>query len=158
MIALVLWIASWAVQAAPGNYLLVDEAALQAAQRKAESQPWAGRVLQQLLSGAEQALRELPPVPERGGQWPHWHSCPRDGATLQTISDTEHRCPVCGTVYTGDPYDAVIIYRVHNRLSRAARDLGLAFRFTGREEFAHRAARILTDYADRYRSYPRHNI
>jgi len=158
MIALALWIASWAVQAAPGNYLLVDEAALQAAQRKAESQPWAGRVLQQLLSGAEQALRELPPVPERGGQWPHWYSCPRDGATLQTISDTEHRCPVCGTVYTGDPYDAVIIYRVHNRLSRAARDLGLAFRFTGREEFAQRAARILTDYADRYRSYPRHNI
>jgi len=158
MVALALWFAFWAGQAAPGNYLLIDEAGLQAARRKAETQPWARRALDELLRSAEASLRELPPIPERGGQWPHWYSCPRDGTTLRTISDTEHRCPVCGAVYRGDPYDAVVIYRVHNRLSRAARDLGLAFRFSGREELARRAAAILTGYADRYRRYPRHNI
>ncbi|MCC6862676.1 MAG: heparinase II/III family protein, partial [Bryobacterales bacterium] len=94
----------------------------------------------------------------RVGQWPHWYSCKKDGAQLRTDSPTEHRCPVCGAVYRGDPYDAVVVSRFHNQLSSATRALGLAYRFTGRAEFARRAARILSDYADRYRNYPRHDV
>jgi len=157
MVKSALWLSVAAVLAAQPSYLLIDEAGIQVARRKAESLPWARRALDNLLAAAERDLHELPPIPERGGQWPHWYSCRRDGATLRTVSPTEHRCPVCGEVYRGDPYDAVFIYRVHNRLSRAARDLGLAFRFTGRREFARRAGEILNGYADRYLSYPRHN-
>lgn len=153
-----LWFAVCVALLAPGNYLLIDEQGLNSALRKAEKYSWARQALDDLLRNAERSLRELPPIPARGGQWPHWYSCSRDGATLVTVSPTEHRCPVCGATYRGDPYDAVVIYRVHNRLSRAARDLALAFRFTGREEFASRAKEILAGYADRYRSYARHNI
>src|SRR5437868_1502392 len=32
-------------------------------------------------------------LPDRGGQWPHWHSCRRDGVRLTTVSPTAHRCP-----------------------------------------------------------------
>jgi hypothetical protein len=39
-----------------------------------------------------------------------------------------------------------------------ARDLGLASWLTGRAEFARHATHILLRYADRYRSYPRHDI
>jgi hypothetical protein len=60
-------------------------------------------------------------------------------------------------VYRGEPYDSVVITREHSAWSRAVRDLALAYRFTGRAEFARRAGEILTGYADRYAKYPRHN-
>lgn len=147
-----------AVAAPSDSYLLIDKAGIEAARRKAEKHPWARAVLDELIAGAEKELREPVRLPERGGQWPHWYSCKKDGVALQTVSPTEHRCPACGTVYHGDPYDAVVLYRVHSRYARAVRDLGLAYRFTGREEFARRAREILEGYAARYRSYPRHNI
>ena len=83
---------------------------------------------------------------------------PQPVFTANGVPATAGRCPVCGTVYSGDPYDAVIVGRSHNRLSSAVRALGLAYRVTGRAEFARRAEEILVGYADRYRSYPRHDI
>jgi len=147
-----------ACAATKDNFLLIDGAEIQAARAKAEKHPWARAALERLLADAEQALKQPVSLPDRGGQWPHWYSCKKDGARLRTVSPTEHRCPVCGTVYRGDPYDAVVLYSVHSRYSRAVRDLGLAYRFTGRAEFARRAGEILTGYADRYKSYPRHNV
>ncbi|MCS7315258.1 MAG: heparinase II/III family protein [Bryobacterales bacterium] len=152
------WLAIMTLPAQQDNYLLIDEAGIRAARAKAEKEPWARRALTELIARAETLLRELPEIPPRGGQWLHWYSCRRDGATLQTVSPTEHRCPLCGALYRGEPYDSVVLTQVHMRLSAAARDLGLAFRFSGREEFARRAAGILLGYADRYRSYPRRNI
>lgn len=139
------------------SYLLVDQAEIDAARAKAERHQWARAALDDLLARAEKALSEPVRLPDRGGQWPHWYSCTRDGARLQTVSETEHRCPVCGDVYSGDPYDAVILYSVHRRYSNAIRDLGLAYRFTGRKEFAERAGEILMAYADRYSNYPLHD-
>jgi hypothetical protein len=139
------------------GFLLVDRAEIEGARSKAEKHPWARAALSQLLADAEQALARPVSLPERGGQWTHWYSCKKDGAGLKTVSPSEHRCPVCGTVYRGDPYDAVVLSHVHSSYSRAVRDLGLAYRFTGRAEFARRAGEILTGYADRYKTYPRHN-
>ena len=146
------------VPAAADDYLLISEAEIQAARRKAAEHEWAGRVLDELIERARQELSRPLELPDRGGQWPHWYSCRRDGARLVTDSPTEHRCPVCGTVYRGEPYDSVVLYWTHMRYSRAVRDLGLAYRFTGDAAFARRAAEILIGYAERYRSYPLHNI
>jgi hypothetical protein len=144
--------------AAPASdYLLINQAEIDAAKQKAARQDWARRALGDLMARAEAAVRREVDIPSRGGQWPHWYSCTKDGARLVTESPTHHRCPVCNTVYTGDPYDAVVLYGIHSRNAQAVRDLGLGFRFTGRREFAGRAAEILLAYADRYRSYPRHN-
>ncbi|HWQ54327.1 MAG TPA: hypothetical protein VN442_11620, partial [Bryobacteraceae bacterium] len=142
----------------PGNYLLTDQAGIDAAKQKAARQPWAKAALDDLLAGAERALAAPLTIPERGGQWPHWYSCKKDGVTLETVTPTEHRCPRCGEVYRGDPYDAVVLYHVHTRNARAARDMGLAYRFTGRAEFAGRAAEILLGYAARYGTYRLHNV
>ena len=140
-----------------GGYLLTDQAGIDAAREKARRRPWARAALDDLLAAAERALETPLEIPERGGQWPHWYSCPKDGVTLETVSPTEHRCPQCGAVYRGDPYDAVVLYGVHSRNSRAMRDLGLAYRFTGREEFAKRARELLLGYAGRYGTYRLHN-
>lgn len=152
------WLVCTTLPAPCANYLLIDEAGIQAARAKAQKAPWARRALDELLARAGGHLRELPAIPDRGGAWLHWYVCRRDGATLETVSPTEHRCPACGTLYQGEPYDSVVVTGVHVRLSAAARDLGLAFRLTGRMEFARRAGEILLGYADRYRAYPRRNI
>ncbi len=156
--ALLLWCAA-AAYAAPAaeTWLLVDKAEIEAARAKAERLPWARAALAGLMRDAEAALKAPLEIPGRGGQWPHWYSCKKDGVRLRTVSPTEHRCPRCGAVYHGDPYDAVALYGVHSRYSRVVRDLGLAYRFTGRVEFAARAREILLGYAERYRGYRLHN-
>jgi hypothetical protein len=138
--------------------LITDELQLREATRKAERLPWARATLNALTTASERALRAPIEIPERGGQWEHWYVCKKDGAKLQTVSPTEHRCPLDGSVYTGDPYDAVVITRIHSTFSRMARDLGLVSWLTGRADFARHTAQILLRYADRYRSYPRHDI
>ena len=131
--ALLLWCAAAAYAAPAGEtWLLVDKAEIEAARAKAEKAPWARGALAGLMRDAEAALKAPLEIPDRGGQWPHWYSCKKDGVRLRTVSPTEHRCPRCGAVYHGDPYDAVVLYGVHMRYSRAVRDLGLAYRFTGR--------------------------
>ncbi len=139
------------------NYLLIDSGEIEAAKQKATKHAWAERALQRLVADAERAISRPLEIPERGGQWPHWYSCKRDGVKLTTVSPTEHKCPLCGAVYHGDPYDAVVLHGVHSRNSSAVRDCGLAYRFTGRAEFARRAGEILKAYADRYASYPLHD-
>jgi oligo-alginate lyase len=146
--------ALWGAQ----NWLLVDDAGIRAAAEKAQRYPWARAAMNSLVAEAEAALSNPVAVPAKVAQWPHWYSCKRDGARLVTDSPTAHRCPVCGAVYHGDPYDAVVVGRTHNRLSTDVRALGLAYRLTNRAEFARRAREILTGYADRYASYPRHDV
>ena len=142
---------------AKDNYLLIDQAGIDAAKRKAEAQPWAKRALDAILSRAERELKLKVELPPRGGQWGHWYSCKKDGVRLVTDSPTAHRCPICGTVYHGDPYDAVLFSAAHSKWSQAVRDLGLAYRFTGRKEYAEKAGEVLLAYADRYASYPLHD-
>jgi len=146
-----------AASEAPGRYLLIDQAGIDAARARAARHPWAKAALDAVLDNANHGLKGDLQLPDRGGQWPHWYSCSKDGVKLRTVSPTEHRCPKCGTMYRGDPYDAVVLYGVHSRYSRFVRDLGLAYRFTGEERYARRAAAILTAYAARYGSYNLHN-
>jgi len=145
-------------QGTPENYLLVDSAELEAAKAKAAQFPWARTAMIELIGRAEKAVNTPLEVPDRGGQWGHWYSCKLDGVRLRTISPTEHRCPVCGKTYSGEPYDAVVISSVHSRNGAAIRDCGLAYRLSGRQEFAARAAELLKAYAARYQTYALHNI
>jgi hypothetical protein len=139
------------------NYLLLDQSEIDAVLAKAKRCDWAGDALRELLARAEAAIAKPIDIPDHGGQWGHWYACKKDGATLVADSPTKHRCPKCNTIYTGEPYDSVYIARMHSANSAAVRDAGLAFRFTGRPEFAKRASDLLLGYAQRYSSYPRHD-
>jgi len=61
-------------------------------------------------------------------------------------------------VYSGWPYDDVVLSTTHSSYSSAARDLGFLYRLTGSDAYAGRAREILLAYADRYDSYPLHTI
>lgn len=146
------------VATGPRPSVLVNRQELAAMQEAAGKYPWAKTALEAFLKGAENRLNHPTPLPDRGGGWYHWYACPKDGAGLKTVSLTEHKCPKCGAVYTGEPYDTVAIMGEHNTLARNIRDFGLAFALTGREEFAKAAREILVAYADRYAGYEMHDV
>lgn len=103
-------------------------------------------------------LDREPDFPDRGSQWWHWYTCKECGARLSTKSPTEHVCPDCDEVYTGWPYDDVVLARQHSALAHAIRDLGLMYVLTGETPYADKAREILVGYAEMYPTYPLHNI
>jgi hypothetical protein len=77
---------------------------------------------------------------------------------LRGLSPTEHKCDLCGTVYSGYPYDDVYLSTIHDAYSRDVKSLGLAYRLSGDQKYALKAREILLAYADKYDSYPLHDI
>jgi hypothetical protein len=142
----------------PRPSLLVTPQELADMKAAAGKYDWAKSALAGFLRGADQRLAHPVPLPDRGGGWYHWYACPKDGAGLKPVDLTHHKCPKCGAVYTGEPYDTVAIMGEHNKLAANARDFGLAYALTGKPEFAKRAREILVGYADRYAGYEMHDV
>ena len=113
---------------------------------------------QSLKNQADEWLTRQVKLPDKGGQWFHWYSCPKHGARLKTESPTRHVCPVDQQVFTGYPYDDVVISTEHNRLAGAIRTLGIVYQIGGDPRHAAKAKEILLAYADKYESYPLHDI
>jgi len=111
-----------------------------------------------MIKQADGWLKKPVELPARGGQWWHYYTCDVDGARLVTVSSTTHRCPVCGKVFSGWPYDDVILSGVHSGYSGQVRDLGFLYALTGNAAYAARAREILLAYAAKYSAYPLHNI
>jgi len=95
-------------------------------------------------------------LPDRGSQWYHWYACKKDGASLKTESPTRHVCPVCGEVYTGYPYDDVVLSGVHKGLAQGLLDCGVMFQLSGDRRYAAKGKEILLAYAQKYRDYKLH--
>ncbi len=94
--------------------------------------------------------------PPRGGQHNQWYQCDKCEIALKTIDATHHRCPKCGQVYSGPPYDDVIFSNQHDRNLRQMRTAAWAYAIAGDKRFAEHAAKILLGYAERYEQYPYH--
>ncbi len=124
----------------------------------AEQSEQARAAYESLKRRADSWLAKTPEFPDRGGQWWHWYTCKKCGARLKTESPTRHVCPDCGAVYSGWPYDDVVLGRRHSALAGAIRDLGLMYQFTGDAAYAAKAREILLGYAERYLKYPLHNV
>ncbi|MBM3757040.1 MAG: alginate lyase family protein [Acidobacteria bacterium] len=126
---------------------------------------WAADVHTNLVNAAEAwpqshlsryGLRELA-LPPEGGQWLHWYVCPSTGVRLRFEPPNGHVCPSDNRRLTGWPYEQVIYSQRHDALANAARDLALAFRLSGKREYAEKSAWILNGYADRYSSFALHD-
>lgn len=114
--------------------------------------------LDSFLKDADNRLVAPINLPPRGGQWYHWYACKKDGGNLRQLSPTQHECPVCKTVYTGWPYDDVVLSNIHGDLSNRIKILGLAYGLTGDAKYADRCREALLAYAGKYESYPLHDI
>ncbi len=111
-----------------------------------------------LKGQADEWLKRELKLPDRGGQWFHWYSCPKHGGRLRTEGPTRHVCPVAGEVFSGYPYDDVLISGEHNRLAAGIRTFGIVYQVTGDAGYAAKAKEILLAYAEKYQSYPLHDI
>jgi hypothetical protein len=138
--------------------LMLSDGEIPAVKARAAGNPLLAARLAALLRAADQGLLKKVELPDHGGQWPHWYACKKDGANLVTLSPTQHKCPVCGTIYTGWPYDDVVILGIHDGWARLVQTLGLAARLTGEARYADKCREILLAYANRYPTYPLHDI
>lgn len=146
--------------------LFMSEKDFKIRQQIAEREPWAKASLAALIKEADDfprsynqrfGLADDAPPPE-GGQWLHWYACPETGRPLQFRPPDLNICPDTGKNYSGYPYDHVVYQLRNDALAEAAVALGLAFQFTHKEEYAHKAAKILDAYARVYPTYTLHDI
>ena len=114
-------------------------------------------VVAKRVQQAELALERDVVFPPEGGQHNQWYQCDNCQIALKTVDDTHHRCPRCGEVYSGYPYDNVIYSRKHHGLTRDMETCAWAFALTGEGKYAQRARDILVGYAQRYMAYPYHS-
>jgi hypothetical protein len=142
----------------PHPCLLLTRADVPKVLARIEASPECKAIHDNLKKTADGWLARTPEYPDRGSQWWHWYTCKACGARLTTKSPTEHVCPDCGAVYTGWPYDDVVLANQHSALANAIRDLGLMYVLTGDGAYAAKAREILLGYTERYLNYPLHDI
>ncbi len=122
----------------------------------AQSGP-AHEAVARFIRDAERAMGSPLNFPPRGGQHNQWYQCETCQMGLKTVDDTHHKCPKCGKVYSGEPYDDVIFSHQHERNISAAHAAAWAYAITGKKTYAEFAAKVLLGYAERYRTYPYHS-
>ena len=144
--------------------LLLNEADLARIHKTEAAEPWAAAVVRDLVQEAEDwpaahvrefGLKEWA-LPSEGAGWSHDYVCPVHGVRL--VQKAGHNlCPIDGKDYHGWPVDNVVYMQRNDDNARAARDLGLAYRLTGRAEFAEKARRIFNAYSAIYPRLPIHD-
>ena len=96
-------------------------------------------------------------IPPEGSQHIQWYNCRKCQLGLQAIDTMHHRCPQCGDLYSGYPYDNVLYKEQHKALALEAENCAWAFALTGNFAFARWVHDILVAYAKRYAFYPYHS-
>lgn len=131
--------------------------------RRIDEQPWAGKIISAVNDEAEECRQQLRiPGPERQSAWTHFYYCDDDGErlTFDPQRPTEHRCPTCDRVYTGEPKDGAWRTLMHNgAAAQAQRDALIMNTANGSGRAA--AARdelqlIITGYGEHYAEYELH--
>jgi hypothetical protein len=144
--------------------LLLDSADIDRIRKTAASEPWAKAIVADLVRYAgewpAQHVREYGlgkwELPQEGAGWSHDYVCPVHGVRLHQDAG-KNICPVDGKDYHGWPVDNVVYMQRNDDNAEAARNLGLAFQLTGKQEYAEKARRIFTAYADIYLKLPIHD-
>lgn len=92
------------------------------------------------------------------GEWGHYYYCSEDAGRLvfDWSRPKEHRCSVCGKVYTGNLYDACWIGQAHHSIGTGAFHMALCGRLDGREDYIRRVRDNLLDYARYYEGWEIH--
>lgn len=145
-------------------HLLLDRSDFERIRKLAANQPWAAAVISELEQRAQDwpaaHVREFGlgewALPKEGAGWSHAYVCPEHGARL-TQRAGKNLCPIDGKDYHGWPVNNVVYMQRNDDTARAARDLGLAYRFTGKAGYAEKARRIFNVYAELYSKLPIHD-
>ncbi|TQI80087.1 alginate lyase [Serratia fonticola] len=116
-------------------------------------------VIEHLLAENAVVLNTPLQVPETAiATWNLYYYCPDHGVRLvwQRDSPTEHRCPVDGQCFTGEPYDGAWWRAMNGLNAKACRQLGLLWQLTGEKAYLSKVTDILLRYAEFYPDYQEH--
>lgn len=147
--------------------LLFDQAGIETLKARLAAHDWVKALWTRKLRPLDDVLRQPVELPDRGGNWWHWHISPVSGAHLTAGKrigawQWEHIDPITGKVFLGDTshpssdYDACVIGMLHEQWAQNARDLGVAYQVTGDRAYARKARDILMGYAAKYPAYDLH--
>jgi hypothetical protein len=153
-----------ALPAFAAPHLLLNSSDIDRIRKTSASEPWAAAIVKDLTAYADAwpapHLREFGlskwELPKEGAGWSHDYVCPVHGVRLNQEAG-KNICPVDGKDYHGWPVDNVVYMQRNDDNARAARDLGLAYQLTGKPEYAEKARRIFSAYADIYLTLPIHD-
>lgn len=149
--------------------LLLTSQGISEMKQRIQNCDWARAQWDSIKQKADETLAKEIVLPPRGANWGHWYACPEHCCALQTgkqIGDWqwEHKCPVGGEILLGDPaipskdYDGCALSGIHGGWAKATMNLGLAYQMTGDIRYAKKSRDILLAYADKYLTYPLHNV
>jgi hypothetical protein len=144
--------------------LLLAPADLDRIRKLAAEQPWAAQIVRNLLRASDewpaQHVREYGlkewALPSEGAGWSHAYVCPEHGVRL-TQKAGKNLCPIDGKDYHGWPIDQVVYMHRNDNNAQFVRDLGLAWRLTGKPEYLEKARRIVNAYSEIYPRLPIHD-
>lgn len=116
-----------------------------------------------LVASMESSVRALMDepvnVPRTGiANWTLYYYCPHCSVQLEfdRHDGAHHRCPQCGEVFTGEPYDSSWWGLVNMRNYNGAVTLGWLYAMTDKPVYAGKARDILMAYAENYPNYEVH--
>lgn len=124
--------------------------------KRAARQP---EVVARLKENVREVMERPVLVPKEGiANWTLYYYCPKCSVQLEFDWDGErsHRCPACGIVYSGEPYDSAWWGLVNSRNYNAAHEMGLIYAATGEKVYAQKSVEILLAYAKHYPDYQVH--
>ena len=96
--------------------------------------------------------------PDARATWNLYYYCPEHGVRLiwDRHNDKEHRCPVDGKVFRGEPYDGAWWRWLNDLNSKACYELGLLWQLTQEPKYLNKVKDILLKYAINYPHYEVH--
>ncbi len=98
-------------------------------------------------------------VPETGcATWNHYFFCPEHSVRLcwDRHSPAQHRCPVDGAVFSGEPYDGAWWRWLNGLNAKACYEVAVLWLLTGEERYLNKVRDILLSYARYYPDYQEH--
>lgn len=125
-------------------------------QKKAETNP---KLFQYLKDMTREIMEEPMVVPTTGiANWLLYYYCPKCSVMLEfdRHDPYHHRCPSCGQILTGEPYDSSWWATINSRNYQGAYRAGLIWQITGDKEYAKNAIQIMIEYSKYYRDYQIH--
>ena len=125
-------------------------------QKKGELWPEA---ISQLKEEVSELMAEPVLVPKTGiANWFLYYYCPKCSVQLEfnRMNGHYHKCPACGQVFTGEPYDSTWWGIINSRNYTAAFKMGLLYLVTKEETYAKKAISIMTEYSKYYKDYEVH--
>lgn len=124
--------------------------------RKSKEDP---RILKWLQEKTALLFQREVQVPKTGiANWTLYYYCSKHSVALEFNIDkpTEHKCPVDGEVFSGEPYDSAWWGHMNYFNMQGAYELGLLYMLTEDRRYADKVKAILLEYATYYPDYEVH--